>query len=560
MKWIKQTRLTLVLCLALTGWGQAAVVEKPTVMPDAMLSITASDVHGLIDGVGSVAAQISPMMNGMMLKNMIGVQLGDPNLAGIEPGKGLAIIALDQTNAFAVVEVSATQLATYTNACAAKGMLTNYKDGLLIVGKTDAQVAKGATLSTTVKEKLLAKRSPTLRISLQPAALIAKNDAQIQGMLQMMPMMLGMSMQQAPGMDPAAMQSMTRFLEGEVRVLLALAKQCESFEVVLAPQNGSLRIVETIAPKEGTRLAMLLNAPKVEKPNPQIQSGVLGAAAVAIDCTMGNPEAFVTFTMAEVEQVIKEMNLQVDDLAGLLDTMKKWMGLYSGSFCETVDLSADSGFAVSYLLEVKNADSVLSMFKTIKEDMAPFFKLYEDFGMPMSADFKENAREYKGIDIHRFKVEMSLDQMTEEQRAQMAAMNLTNIVYDVALLDGKLIYTMGTSKIEKVIDRLKDPEFNVTPLKARGIYPEGGFYYCDFDLAKYLSFVSSLMPEEAKQSMAQTAILLQGAEPVTSAGFCEEGCVMWSVNVPGSLIQKISQAAMMMQMQSMQNASGGPVE
>ena len=46
--------------------------------------------------------------------------------------------------------------------------------------------------------------------------------------------------------------------------------------------------------------------------------------------------------------------------------------------------------------------------------------------------------------------------------------------------------------------------------------------------------------------------MLQGADPVTSAGFSENEAVMWSINIPGELIGKIGQAAMMIQMRQVQ--------
>ena len=98
MKWIKS--IAVVTVLAASVLHAQAAFEKPVVMEDAMLSVTVSDFHGLMDEVGGVAAQISPMLNGTMIKSMMGMQLGDPGLAGIPVGSGLSIVALDRTNIF----------------------------------------------------------------------------------------------------------------------------------------------------------------------------------------------------------------------------------------------------------------------------------------------------------------------------------------------------------------------------------------------------------------------------------------------------------------------------
>jgi hypothetical protein len=547
----------LAACMAVTSLAAAAVVEKPSAMPDAMGCIVVSDLHGFIDGVGSVAAQVAPMMNGMMIKNMIGVQLGDPGLAGIAPGKGLAVVIMDQTNAFAVVEAEEAQLAAYANALGVRDIRSKVVDGVLVVAKTADQVDKGSVLVPEVKEKLLARRSPDLRLVLQPAALIEKNDAQIQSMLQLMPMMMGMSMQQAPGMDMNAIQSMARMLEAEVRVLLSLARQCDTAAVVLTPQKGSLAISQTLVAKEGTHLSTLLAAPKTAVENPKLRSGLLGDAAVAIDATMGNPAAVTDFLVAETDQLIREMNLQDVDVAGIVSSLKKWMAVYSGSFCETFDFGGESGFTVSYAMAVKDEGAALTLFKTMQEDLGPFIRMYETMGMPMTMEFKENVREHQGVAIHQFKVVMSLEQLPQEQRAQMEGMNLTNMVYDVAIVNGCMLYSMGAGKMETLIDRIMDEAFTASPLKARGVYPAGAFYYCDFDAAKYMAFAASMMPPVPDNPLPQIAAMLKGSDPITSAGFREDGAVMWSVNIPGALIGKIGQAAMMIQMRQVQQG-GAP--
>ena len=60
----KKAKLILAVCTAFTGMAGAAVVEKPSVMPDTMGCVVVSDLHGFIDGAGSVAAQVNPMMSG----------------------------------------------------------------------------------------------------------------------------------------------------------------------------------------------------------------------------------------------------------------------------------------------------------------------------------------------------------------------------------------------------------------------------------------------------------------------------------------------------------------
>ena len=550
MKWMKTICIAVSLGVVSTCLVQAApTLEKPVVLKETMLSVTVSDLHGLIDGIGSVAAQVSPMMNGMMLKNMLGMQLGDPGLMGIAPGKGLAIVALDPTNIFAVIEVSEAQLPAYTNALAPQGVQAKYENGLLVIAQTEQQLAKGVGLSTAVQNTLLAKRSPTLRITTRPAEIIKRNDEQIQQMLQMLPALIGQNMMKAPGATLESTQSMMKIAEGEIRVLLSLASQCEAVEVVLAPKDGSVRISETYVPKTGTRLANLGNAPVLNKPNPKIQSGYLGEGAVQLDVTIANPEALMDFCIAEIEELTKTMDLSEVNLDQWISLSKKWWAVAGGSIAETVSFDGESSINVGYLLEIKDEAAALALLKEIATDTEPLLKLYEGMGMSMSMDFKENAREYNGVKIHQLTMGMSMTNQPPEVAEELSAMNLTNMVYEIAIADGSMAYAIGAGKIESILDHIKDKTFKPTPLVARSVYPNGGFYYSDLDIGKYMEFVLGIIPEANNPMMQQVGTLFQGVEPITSAGLKANGCVMWSLNIPGELITKIGQMIMMMQMQ-----------
>lgn len=558
MKWIKGTCLAVVFSLFAGSAAMAdADIEKPTVLDGALATVTASDLHGLIDGVGSVASQISPMMNGMMLKSMIGMQIGDPQLAGIAPGKGLAVVALDSTNVFAVIEMNEAQFPACTNTLATAGMQFKYTDGALIVAQTTNQVEMGIAQSATVKSTLLAKRSPTLRIALKPSECIAKNNDQIQGMLQMLPMMMGMGLQQDPNVAPDAAAGLVRIVEGEIRVLLSVAKQVEAAEITLVPANGSIRINKVLSPVAGSRLATLCNSPMVNQWNPKLHSGLLGEGAVKLDFCIANPEALSTFVSAEADQLVTEMKLEPEAIKGFMDSMKKGLAVYGGTGCEVVRFGGESGFGADCLMEVKDEAIALEQLRTLQADMAGFTKLYKDLGMPMSFEFKESVREHAGIKIHQLKMSLSMEQMPAEEKEQFDAMGLSNMQYEITITDGVMVYAMGEGKIEQLIAQLKDPTASASMLKARSVYPAGAGFYCDYNIGQYLSFVASLMPEVPGNPMPQIAAMLKDAEPVTLAGYRNNGRLMWSVNVPGDLLAKVGQAIMMQQMQQMQMQQGG---
>ncbi len=555
MKKIRCVSLVVVSTVLSFAVHAAPVVEEPAVMSEAMLSITVSDLHGLIDEVGLVAAQVSPMMNGMMIKGMVGMQLGDPNLSGIAPGKGLAVVALDPTNVFSVIEVSEVQSELYSNAAIAQGMQAIFTNGVLIVANSDDVITKAITLSGTIQSELLTKRSPTLRIAAHPAAMIEENNELVMGFVQKLPQLMETEMAQSA--DTNSMANLSKILEGEVRLLVSLASQIEAIEVVLAPEKGSLKISETYVSKKGTRLATLCNSPKTSNASPKLQAGLLGEGMVMFDFAMANPEAISTFIIAEVEQILADMKLENIDLSGAIANLTKWMKVYNGAGCEIFDFDVDDGMSLNYLNEVTDEAAALELFKTMDQDMALILGLYKSLGIEMSFEFKENDREYKGIQIHELEMKFAMEDVSEEQQKQLDALDMDDLEYDIAIFDGKVLLVMGEVEIEKTIDRVQNADITVVPVEARNVYPEGGFYYSDFDIGRYVEFISALVPAGMQNPINQQVVaLLQGVDSITSAGFRDEGRVMWSVNIPSDLIGKIAQIGVLRQMQNMQQQPG----
>ncbi|MDP6629964.1 MAG: hypothetical protein QGH42_05165 [Kiritimatiellia bacterium] len=567
-----RTRLTILAAASIVVTGTATVrgemrITPPSVMDDALLSITISDFHGAIDGLGTTAAQVSPMMNATTIKSLLGMQLGDPMLSGIAAGKGLAVVALDPQTAFAVIELSAAQVPAYTNKLGTMGMQCQYSQGVLVVAKTLPALAKGTRAAASVRRALLAKRSPTIRIGTQPAAYIAANAEQVQAMLKQMTasMEKGMKVQaQMQGQTAPAPQSTVKILEGEVRVLLSLLKQVEAMEIVIAPTDGALQANQVMKPVAGSRVAALINAPKQNKWNPKVQSGAAGSAAFMIDFLVENTDALAAFISDETEQLASEMALEADSVEKISAYMQKCMGICGGTVSESILGGTSPGLNLDYVMEISSEKAALGLLKNMEADLKAtgFMDFYDSMGMPISFTFKEKVRRHKGVDIHQFRTTFSLDQMPAMQRQQMEAMNFTDMMYEVAILDGIMAYAMGDTKVESIIDRIKSGSTGSSTLAARKVFPAGGFYYGDTDIGRYMAFVSKMMPKMPNNPMPfdSIGIALQGAPPITSAGHAGGGLVQWSTSIPGGLLAKIGQAAMAIQMQKMQQQMKAPAQ
>lgn len=546
--------ITIVAAMSAVVCTTQAGVEKPNVMPEAMVSITVSDLHGFLDGVGMVASKVSPMMSGQMIKGMVGGQINDPTLAGIPTGKGLAIVALDANTVFAVLEVAEAQSTSYAQVAAGMGMQTNLVDGALVIAQTIEALERGGAALGSVKSSLLSKRAPVLSITGQPAMLIEKNRATIDMSVGMLPMVMAQGMMQQPGATLESAQSMTKFMQGYIAVMLSLAEQCESLEIKLAPKGGDLEMSKTFVAKEGSELGKLVNAPAVYKSNPAIHAGAMTDATVLYDFLFENPDALAAFFAVESDKLMKKMMIEETDSATTLAAMTKWFKAYGGSGCERVRFGGEDLFDVAYVAEVSDVAVAMDALKTMNTDLAPFFKLYESLGMPITMTFKENVREVGGVKVHELGIGIGMSSMMADQQALVKQMGMDDFVCEIAFADGLAFYS-APGKLETLMKTYKDGAAKgAAPIKARGVYPAGGFAYMDYDIGSYLKFASQAASAggQGANELAQLAAALKGAPPLVGAGFKENGCVMLSTTVSGEMLSKVGEFAMMMQMQKMQ--------
>lgn len=532
MKLRKSAKFMLAVCVSVVTAGHAAVIEKPAVMKEAMVTATISDLHGFINGVGSVAVQIDPTLSGAAIKTALGSMVGDLGLNGFESGKGLAVVMLDPENFFAVAEISADKQEFYTLAAEGMDLAAKYQGGLLVVCMNPLQLDRFVGMAPAVQQQLLSKRSPSLKVSCSPAALTTQfGDLIDMGMEELFS---GVKSE----LDGTEAASVVKILEAELRVLLSVVKQCNAYELELTPVDGSVRIDETCVAVAGSRLEKLLKAPKINKPNSQIHAGLLGGGAIAFDGLMSNPDAFTTFINDEAMALSKEMKINESDLSKWLNAVNKWKGLYGGSLAGTMSFGGDSFIDLREVVEIKDADKTMALLSSMKRDMmAPILDLYEELGVPMTMDFKENARTYKGTKIHQIIIDFS--DLPEEAQMALEMMKLTDLTVEYAVVDNKMVSTLGGS-MDQLIDRITSKNIASQPLLARSVFPADAVLYADIDVPAYFEGLFSLIPDDADmEEMLPILQNLRGADPITMAAYVENGAAMGSVNIPKSLIAKI---------------------
>ena len=556
--------LTVLLSLSLVVGGGAAfanpidtgpAIEAPVTLDDSMLTLSVPDLPGFLDAVGAVAAEVNPQMNGAMLKMMLGAQIGDPMFAGIAPSTGLAVVMTSPTNFFAVLEVSATHADIYAQTVQSMGLVAEVQDGLLVIAKDAADLAAAKPLAATVQAKLLAaSRSASLRVAGQPSQLLKDFKPLVDdGVEQMLAEIKQGAEATGQSMD------VSKILQAEVEILFSLIDQVDGYELVLSPVDGSIHINEIIQPAPGSRLAIYCEAPVIRDFNPAVHPGLLDDGAIKLEGCIRKPDALIHFVSGEVARLGRVVGFDPGYERAGVAVMQRWMSVVGPTICESflIDGGAQP-FSFSIVEEVSSEAALLVQYRDLKSDMESlgFFKLYESMGLPMQFVFEEKVRQHEGVDIHTMKMDLPMTNVPPEQVAAMKSM-MGDMTFDMAVVDGVLVYTVGEGAVEKSIDRLKSGVENASPLAARGALPAGAFYYLDFDVARYLTFASLMIPEGMPadgpvQMLEQIGETLEGASPIVSGGYCNSGRMKFCSQVPGDLIARAAEAGQQIAMESMQ--------
>lgn len=559
MKIVKTVVLvvSVLFCGIMSNGADSNTSESPTTLDNAMLSITASDLHGLFEGAGSVAANISPMMNGIMLKSMLGGQfLGDAQLAGIAHGKGLAIVVVNPSNIFAVVEASGPQLSIYTNKLTTMGMHSQENDGVLVVGHTSNDVITGIKYVSDVKRKLLNKRCPSIRLSLNPAAIVKKNNDIIDSMLKKMNSAITMMPTNAPTQYQQP-KDVENIMEAEARILLSIMKQIEAAEITLLPSNGSITMTEVFVPEKGSGLAKFINAPAINKWNKKLQANALGDGTFKFEFLLKNTKAMSEFISSEAENLIAEMKLNKAKIKPFVDLMLKYVDACGGTVCESVNMGGKNLISANCLVEINDKAQILQLLRDSESNLknTGITDFYHNMGMDMSIALTENVGEYMGVKIHNLATKIDMKNIPKEQLQMYQSMNFTNMQSKVAIFDDILAFAVNNQNIDKLIDIQKNPSFAAEPLDARQLTKDGSCYM-DFDVAGYLDFISSMMPTNipGMPDLTQMSTLLKGAAKITSTGYSKNGMLIHKAKIPGSLITRVGQMFMMLAMQTQQQA------
>lgn len=532
-----------VLCSLLLSLQTACRAERsipqPAVLPDSLITLSIPDIQQTLDDVQTLLDQILPADARLDVRAKIGEAIGDPQLKVIPPGKGGAVVWNGTLwyAALACDPVAGTKIADlFTDA----PLLHAQDEGVLFLAKQPAGLRLAESQWPLVSEQLLARQQTGAFIQMQVADLVEKFRPQINMIMMMMPGMMTQSAAQLPEAQAKSMQSMGKFVEGEMRVLVSIASQIDSLEVALLPSKTGVEISHIFAAKAGTPLQELLSSPDSITPDPAISTALLEPGMMAIEMHLGNPQAMRRFIEAEAASLIKEMAMDPAKASTWTNLVSSWTALMNGSIAETFSMSAEEGYRLSYIGHIQDQDALLALLAAIPDQMAPLMKLYEGLGMPMHMDLKLNTRRYKDFAVHQYDFNYKLDKMDPNMAAQFETMKLDQMNSELTLADNKLLWTMGTPSLDELIDRVQAGKKIHPLLHARKVYPAGGILYYDIDIGAYMGFLAAMTPTDPPQKMFNAmAEALKGSTPLIGAAFKHENRMQISTTLPTDLLKQL---------------------
>ncbi len=553
-----------------TPFGSAESAPMPTSLDEAVVVVTVGDLNGLLENVGSLIQQFNPMMTGQMLKGQVGAFFEDPMFEGFPPGSGATFLVFPSAGEpFLVgyIEVAPSKIDSYLAAIKKQGDEAIKADGLIVLGDNASHLALGQKFAAQVKQQYLSGQGkPSLKAVLNMDKLVAfVEPLAVNNFFPMMAnqaKMMAQAQAGAPGAvgqpTAAQMETQMKILEAEVRGLLNVSKQVKTVDLEILVNQSGVRIEEGIHAKTGSDLARFFES----RSAPVSSLTALLPAKGALRGVMSyNTAALENLVKKEAEVLFNQMQTTGPDRKLIQDWIDMTFGIYAGGYAADMMTPGDSLLGGSMIYTVKDPTEALKMMESMSEKMKGMLKMYEDMGMPMSIDFQKNVGKHKDVDIHRFSLDIDMSSAGPEAERMMKVMMGERMSYDVAIIDKTMVYTMGDNKIEEMIDAVKNKSHpGNLPLKAQQVYGPKAMAYADIRVpelaSRIVSVVQKFNPAMGSQAAGFVG-LLQGAAPITMAGFWSDGTsARFSVDIPSGLMIKVSQAVMMGIMTAQQ--PGGP--
>lgn len=543
--------LMVLACISTLGLAQlpmgqpgpaspAAAPAGALSMSDAILQVVVGDLPGFISRVDAMGAQLQPnRAPGDSLKAKLGAMLGDPTLAGLTAGSGAVILMFPDNTSVMMVEAAPEQLQKYKDSITSLGMvLADVADGVLVVSKTQNGLTSGKAMATAAKAQFLAGvGKPEAEASLLLTKVLAKFDPMINQMMQSLPMMLSMQ-QGGAQQDPAAMQKQARAAELQIRGLLSFVRQIDVIKLGLQIPEDSVRVNLGLVPRANTDLARYAATGAKEGANLMALLPAKGAVRGVISY---DADVLMSLLEKQATSILQQMSAPPAEQQALLETLRLAKGAYAGQTAMDFVLPGQGLLSGSVLQSVKDPAGAMALLEKTSE-LTSSALTQGAGGMSLKGQFTKNVRQYKGAEIGQVSI-----QTKATGAAQQAIPNL-DAKFDVAVVNNILVQANGAGNMEKIIDAIQanaNPE--AKPLNAAAKFPAGGAMYMDIDVAAMLGAVVPMLQNmpmaQGAGELKTVAAKLQGAPPISMAGYCDAQGLRLNTMIPKEMIARFAKTA-----------------
>jgi hypothetical protein len=545
----------------------AAPAPEPASLDDAWGVACIGDISGFVDGLGQLTGQFQPMMNAMMIKGLLGGQVfQDPTFEGLPAGSGVAVVFFAPMRYVTFLEVAPAKTDAYVTALQAAGQqpgspvggvlrFVDKADGLVVGGSSQGDLAIAKKFAAEVKKRYLdGPGKPTLNVTVFPQKGLPLVEPQILPLLQMASAMKktqqnqqGANVGVAPEATPAGGMTPERIGEAEARVALSLAHQTNTLDLTFAPAGGGVRWEAAAAVKPDSNLGKFLATAPPKSTNVLALLPAHGAVrgALAFD-----PNAMTVLVKSESDALTTQMALTPDEK----DALQKYQDMQSGmqASAAAFDFVVPGGplASGSAIYEVVDPVKAIASFKDAPQKMQGLMKMNEAMGMKMTMNFQENARQVKGVPVHRFNMTMQMDpakmRLQAGQDDLLKKMFGDGFNYDVATVDKLLLLAVGGQSMDDLIGAAQAKSNGASrPLTALTVFGTSGTGYGDLDVGMLAKVLVAVFAQDAAgqnamgMKPADIADGLQGAAPVTVAGFWGQGPqTRFALDIPADLVAK----------------------
>ncbi|MGI8905294.1 MAG: hypothetical protein ACR2IE_02250 [Candidatus Sumerlaeaceae bacterium] len=511
----QQIKAWTVAALLVPGNLAIAEIEASIpILPETYGSVVIGDVPGLLDKIGALASKVMPGMNAGGIKAQAGAMLGDPQLAGLPSGSGLAVVIPKQGMPYAFLEVSAGKTADYQKLLKARNLGTvEEADGLLIIGADPGSVSSARAIAPQVKETLLAgSGAPTLSGAVKVADVLKQYDSQIQGAMQGM----AKKVEKAEKATSATAGGDADTIVSVFRAYYAFAKRMDTLELSIEPSGEAMAMNYGVIPVN-----------KSSEPNAPVAADASGSDLMKLLPGNGAIRGYASFDMVGMGKLFAEIAKEIETPGETskvnVEEITKWFEECSAAFggSMAMNLMGDPGAPLSgaYAVTVKDEAAALKVFREMpaKMESTGFAKFYDAMGMPMKLSFKENVRKYKDTPIHELDMKMDFSRGPDEQQKRMKQL-MGNMVYEVAFVDKVLVYAVKPEKIEDLIEAAKSGSNPAAkPLLSSENLPKGGQGYFDYNIGAAMLFAVSMSAKEGEkgaEQMKSMAAVVKDAPPL----------------------------------------------